>query len=73
MTTWPNRIQFDLQKELEARPGEDWQTAKRTLAERHGLKLELVQWSHQERKTADHHSMGFAAMPQILGRLPENG
>jgi hypothetical protein len=62
--TWPNRIPFDLHKELEARRIDDWQAALRAWAKRHGLKLKLLWWSDLERKVADLHSMRFTAKPQ---------
>ena len=64
MSDWPNRIPFDLHKELEARRVDDWHVALRVWAKTHGLKLKLQWFGQLERKMADLHSRKYTANPQ---------
>ncbi|MCG7520834.1 hypothetical protein [Ruegeria sp. Ofav3-42] len=64
MTKWPNRIPFDLHKELEARPVTDWEAALRVWAKAHGLKLKIQWYPQLQRTMADLHSRRYTAKPQ---------
>lgn len=64
MTNWPNRIPFDLHKELEARPITDWEAAIRTWAKAHGLKLKIQWYPQLQRAISDLHSRPYTAKPQ---------
>ncbi|WP_420584882.1 hypothetical protein [Ruegeria sp.] len=61
---WPNRIPFDLHKQLEARPIDGWQAALRVWAKAHGLKLKIQWWRQLEITIADLHSRRYVVKPQ---------
>nr|WP_321252934.1 hypothetical protein [uncultured Ruegeria sp.] len=62
--TWPNRIPFDLHKELESRSLPDWEAALRVWAKSHGLKLKIQWFPRLQRTIADLHSRRYVAKPQ---------
>ncbi len=64
MTVWPNRIPFDLHKDLEAYRVDEWGTALRVWSKRHGLRLKLQWWPQLEKAIADLHSRRYLAKPQ---------
>lgn len=61
---WPNRIPFDLHKELESRRIDEWDAALRAWAKTHGLKLKIVWWRQLEISMADLHSRRYTSKPQ---------
>jgi hypothetical protein len=62
--TWPNRIPFDLHKELESRPIPDWEAALRVWSKAHGLKLKIQWFAQLQRAISDLHSRRYTARPQ---------
>ncbi|MEM6891666.1 MAG: hypothetical protein AAF636_26620 [Pseudomonadota bacterium] len=62
--TWPNRIPFDLHKDIESRDIDQWDAALRAWAKRHGLKLKVMWWRQLEIRIADLHARRYTAKSQ---------